>query len=65
MRTKIQNIDDLRAEIERLGQVRVEMETDLKIEVEKITTKITAPFLLLNKLSQFLGLSKGKEEGKD
>jgi hypothetical protein len=65
MRTKIQNIDDLRAEIERLGQVRVEMETDLKIEVEKITTKLTAPFLLLNKLSQFLGLSKGKEEGKD
>ena len=65
MRTKIQNIDDLRAEIERLGQVSVEMETDLKIEVEKITTKITAPFLLLNKLSQFLGLSKGKEEGKD
>uniref|UniRef100_UPI0037BEE1B4 hypothetical protein n=1 Tax=Daejeonella sp. TaxID=2805397 RepID=UPI0037BEE1B4 len=52
-------------EIERLGQVRVEMETDLKIEVEKITTKITAPFLLLNKLSQFLGISKGKEEGKD
>ena len=65
MRAKIQNIDDLRAEIQRLSLVRVEMETDLKIEAEKITAKIKAPFLLLNKLSQFLGISKGKEDGKD
>ena len=36
MRAKIQNIDDLRAEIQRLSLVRVEMETDLKIEAEKI-----------------------------
>lgn len=65
MRAKIQNIDDLRAEIERLSRVQIEIESDLKIEAEKITAKIKAPFLLLNKLSQFLGITKGKEEGKD
>ena len=65
MRTKIQNIEDLRAEIDRLGQVRLEMETELKIEVVKISAKITAPFLLLSKLYDFLGFGKGKSESKE
>lgn len=64
MRTKIQNIEDLRAEIDRLGQIRLEMETDLKIEAVKITAKITAPILLLGKLYDFLGFGKGKSESK-
>jgi hypothetical protein len=65
MKAKIQNIEDLRAEIDRLGQVRVEMETDLKIEAVKITAKITAPLLLLGKLYDFLGFGKGKSESKE
>ena len=65
MKAKIQNIEDLRAEIDRLGQVRVEMETDLKIEAVKITAKITAPLLLLSKLYDFLGFGKGKSESKE
>ena len=65
MKANIQNIEDLRAEIERLGQVRVEMETELKIEAYKITAKITAPILLLGKLYDFLGFGKGKSESKE
>jgi hypothetical protein len=65
MKANIQNIEDLRAEIERLGQVRVEMETELKIEAYKITAKITAPLLLLGKLYDFLGFGKGKSESKE
>lgn len=65
MKANIQNTEDLRAEIERLGQVRVEMETELKIEAYKITAKITAPLLLLGKLYDFLGFGKGKSESKE
>lgn len=66
MRGKIQNIDDLRTEIERLSQIRSEMETDLKVEAAKITTKIKAPLMLLSKLNDFFGFGKAKkEEGED
>ena len=41
MRTKIQNIDDLRAEVARLEVARTEIETELKIEAQKITSKIS------------------------
>jgi hypothetical protein len=68
MRTKIQNIDDLREEVIRLGVKRVEMETDLKIEVDKITSRIRLPLMLLRKLNDFLGGSRdksGKKVGED
>lgn len=63
MRTKIENIDDLRAEIDRLSQDRVLLEADLKHQAENIVAKIKAPFLLINKLSQFLGIGRDKQEG--
>ena len=55
MRTKIQNIDDLRAEVARLEVARTEIETELKIEAQKITSKIEIPLLLLRKLNYFFG----------
>lgn len=66
MREKIENINDLRAEIERLSLIRSELETDLKVEVAKITTKIKAPLALLSKLNDFFGIGKAKKgEGED
>jgi hypothetical protein len=65
MRTKIQNTDDLQAEIERLDRVRIEMEAGLKIEAEIIIAKIKAPFQLLSKLHDFLGFGKDKSQSKE
>jgi hypothetical protein len=68
MTTKIQNIDELRAEVIRLGVQRTEIESDFKLEFEKITSKIRGPFMLLRKLNNFLGGSKdesGKKDGED
>ena len=64
MRTKIQNIDDLRAEVVRLEVARTEIETELKIEAQKITSKIEIPLLLLRKLNYFFGGSKDKSGSK-
>ena len=64
MRTKIQNIDDLRAEVARLEVARTEIETELKIEAQKITSKIEIPLLLLRKLNYFFGGSKDKSGSK-
>ena len=64
MRTKIQNIDDLRAEVARLEVARTEIETELKIEAQKITSKIGIPLLLLRKLNYFFGGSKDKSGSK-
>jgi hypothetical protein len=65
MRIKIQNIDDLREEVVRLEVVRTEIETELKIEVQKITSKIRIPLLLLRKLNNFFAGSKDKSRTKD
>lgn len=65
MRTKIQNIDDLREEVIRLGVIRTELETDLKIETQKIASRIRLPFILLRKLNDFLGGSRDKSAEKD
>ena len=64
MRTKIQNIDDLRAEVARLEVARTEIETELKIEAQKITSKTEIPLLLLRKLNYFFGGSKDKSGSK-
>ena len=68
MRIKIQNIDDLREEVVRLEVVRTEIETELKNEAQKITSKIRIPLMLLRKLNNFFAGSKdksGKKEGED
>ena len=65
MRIKIQNIDDLREEVVRLEVVRTEIETELKIDVQKITSKIRIPLMLLRKLNNFFAGSKDKSRTKD
>ena len=60
MTIKIQNIDDLRTEVVRLEVFRTEIETELKIEAQKITTKIQIPLMLLGKLNDFFVGSKDK-----
>ena len=65
MRIKIQNINDLREEVVRLEVVRTEIETELKIEVQKITSKIRIPLMLLRKLNNFFAGSKDKSRTKD
>jgi hypothetical protein len=65
MRIKIQNIDDLREEVVRLEVVRTEIETELKVEAQKITSKIRIPLILLRKLNNFFAGSKDKSRTKD
>ncbi len=65
MRIKIQNIDDLREEVVRLEVVRTEIETELKVEAQKITSKIRIPLILLRKLNTIFGGSKDKSGTKD
>ena len=65
MRIKIQNIDDLREEVVRLEVVRTEIETELKVEAQKITSKIRIPLILLRKLNNFFAESKDKSRTKD
>jgi hypothetical protein len=65
MRIKIQNIDDLREEAARLEVVQKEIETELKNEAQKITSKIQIPLMLLRKLNNFFAGSKDKSRTKD
>ena len=65
MGIKIQNIDDLREEVVRLEVVRTEIETELKVEAQKITSKIRIPLMLLRKLNNFFAGSKDKSRTKD
>jgi len=68
MRAKIQNIDDLREEVTRLEVIRNEMESELKIETQKIMLKLRVPLMLLRKLNDFFGVSRdksGKKVGED
>ena len=68
MRTKIQNIDDLREEVTRLEVIRTEIESELKTETQKITSKLRVPMMLLRKLNDFFGVSRdksGKKVGED
>lgn len=65
MGIKIQNIDDLREEVVRLEVVRTEIKTELKVEAQKITSKIRIPLILLRKLNNFFAGSKDKSRTKD
>lgn len=65
MRTKIQNIDDLREEVLRLGVKRTELESDLRVESQKIISKMRVPLMLLRKMNDFFGVSRDKNGKKD
>lgn len=68
MRAKIRNIDDLRQEVTRLEVIRTEMESELKTETQKITSRLRVPLMLLRKLNDFFGVSRdksGKKVGED
>lgn len=68
MRAKIQNIDDLREEVTRLQVIRTEMESEIKTETQKITSRLKVPLMLLRKLNDFFGVSKdssGRKVGED
>ena len=62
MKTKIQNIDDLRLEILRLRLKRVEQENDLQLEAQKITAQFRYPVMLLTKLNDWFGVFAGDDE---
>ena len=55
MRSKIENIDDLRSEILRLKLQRFQHEAIIENEVNEIKNKFRLPGILLHKVNTFLG----------
>ena len=55
MKSKIENIDDLRSEILRLKLQRFHREAIIEQEIEKIKDKFRFPSILLNKVNAFFG----------
>lgn len=55
MRNKIQNIDELDAEINRLTKQRLEYENDLQLITDNISAKFNVPVMIFNKISDFFG----------
>lgn len=64
MKTKIQNIDDLRSEILRLRIERVEKEKDLEIQINNITDRFRYPVMLLSKMNNWIGAFTGDKDKK-
>lgn len=56
MKTKIQNINDLRSEILRLKLKRADLENDLQLESKKIAAKFRFPAMILSKLNDWFGV---------
>lgn len=54
MRTRIQNSDDLRAEILRLRTVRSEIEGELKLETDRIASRFRVPLMLFSKVNDWV-----------
>ncbi|MFA6946075.1 MAG: hypothetical protein WC220_09255 [Pedobacter sp.] len=72
MKTPIRNVDELRAEVLRLREQRLEMESDMQLELSKIVSKFRLPLMLLGKLNDWFGVfsglgknKKGSSEGND
>lgn len=68
MRTRIQNSEDLQAEILRLRNLRFAMEDDLEIETNKVTAKFRLPLMLLSKINHWFspfnaGSAKNNTDG--
>ena len=55
MGNKIQNIDDLDAEINRVTKQRLEDENDLQLITDNISAKFNIPVMIFNKISDFFG----------
>ena len=55
MKTKIENIKDLRSEILRLKLQRYEQESILESEIKKITDVFKFPSMILHKISSLFG----------
>jgi hypothetical protein len=58
MKSRINNIDDLRSEILRLKLERFQQEAVLEQDVKHVLDKIKAPFRMINKFTAFFGKSK-------
>lgn len=56
MGTKIQNSEELRAEILRLRNLRFEIEDELLIQTNKVTEKFRIPIMLLGKLNDWFSI---------
>lgn len=54
MRSKIENIDDLRSEISRLRRERMEYENDFHLVTEKIKAKFRIPAMIYNKVGDLI-----------
>lgn len=66
MKSRIENIDDLRSEILRLKLQRFQYEAELNAEINKIKDKFRIPHLLLNKFNAWFGTHAGPmEKGKE
>ncbi|MDB5121425.1 MAG: hypothetical protein JWN56_2643 [Sphingobacteriales bacterium] len=61
MKSRINNIDDLRSEILRLKLERFQQEAVLEQDVKRIIDKFKAPFRLINKVTAFFGKGKGTD----
>ncbi|MBM3403179.1 MAG: hypothetical protein FJY21_12905 [Bacteroidetes bacterium] len=64
MRTRIQNSDDLKAEILRLRNLRSDIEADLKGETEHLINRFRIPLMLFSKLNHWVSplFKPGKSE---
>ncbi len=62
MKTRIENLDDLRSEISRLRLQRIEYENDLYQISEKIKTKFHIPVMIYNKVGDFFSSLFGADD---
>jgi hypothetical protein len=62
MKSRINNIDDLRSEILRLKLERFQQESVLEDDVKRIVSKIKAPFRLIHKFAAWFGPGKGTDD---
>lgn len=61
-RAKIENADDLRAEINRFRIQRLELENDLYLTSEKIKAKFRIPAMIYNKVGNFFNSLLGIDD---
>ena len=61
MKSRINNIDDLRSEILRLKLERFQQEAVLEDDVKIIVSKIKAPFRFIHKFTAWFGPGKGTD----
>lgn len=62
MRAKIQNIDDLRSEMNRLRMERINYENDFHQVAEKVKAKLNVPVRIYKKVTDFFGSFFGGDD---